>query len=163
MTHALNSKKFDSLCGRLKIETEKATTSSKLAAAVISGYKILSLGTSTNHKNHIRVGIKQTKCSLLTVHAEVSALQNLKHKCHDSRSIDLMVVRYDSEGRACISKPCVHCVCYFECLPIRRVYYYNKEGVLVYENKRDLVSTHLSCGSRHGGLEKLKYKRYLSL
>jgi hypothetical protein len=162
MTRALNSKKFDSLCGRLKIETQKATTSSKLAAAVIQGSKILSLGTSTNQKNHVHFGHKRMKCSLLTVHAEVAALQDLKHKCHDPRSIDLVVVRYDNEGNARVSKPCVFCVFYFKELPIRRVYYYNEEGVLVYENKRDLVSTHMSCGSRHCA-EKLQYRRYLKL
>lgn len=163
MTRALNSKKFDSLCGKLKSESEKATTSSKLAAAVFMGRKILSLGTSTNNKNHVRVGKKQMKCSLLTVHAEVSALQQLKHKCYESRSIDLIVVRYDTEGNPCISKPCTHCVTYFQDLPIRRVYYYNEDGELVYENKRNLKAEHLSCGCRHGGLETLQHRQYLTL
>jgi hypothetical protein len=65
------------------------------------------------------------------------------------KKVDLIVVRVNKEGSLCISRPCCNCLSMMKAANIRRVYYVDKTGNIVYENVNDMISIHASSVAYH--------------
>ena len=66
-----------------------------------------------------------------------------------SKKVDLVVVRVNKEGSLCISRPCCNCLSMMKAVNIRRVYYVDNTGNIVYENVSDMISIHASSVAYH--------------
>ena len=66
-----------------------------------------------------------------------------------SKKVDLIVVRVNKEGGLCISRPCCNCLSMMKAVNIRRVYYVDNTGNIVYENVSDMISIHASSVAYH--------------
>ena len=64
------------------------------------------------------------------------------------KKIDIYVVRIGNNGNLMNSRPCANCTQEFKKYNIRRIYYSNERGEIVYERAEDMVSTHISKGNR---------------
>lgn len=72
-----------------------------------------------------------------------------KGKNHQTaKKLDLIVIRVNTEGDLCISRPCYNCLNMMKAVNIRRVYYVNNDREIVYENVRDMISIHASSVAR---------------
>jgi len=65
------------------------------------------------------------------------------------KKVDLIVVRVNKEGGLCISRPCCNCLSMMKAVNIRRVYYVDNTGNIVYENVSDMISIHASSVAYH--------------
>ena len=61
----------------------------------------------------------------------------------------MIVVRVNKEGNMCISRPCCNCLAMMKAVNIRRVYYVDNTGNVVYENVSDMISIHASSVAYH--------------
>lgn len=93
----------------------------KVGAAIMRGSKVISVGWNYFRKTHPR------SCThLSTVHAEVNVLNGLRRE--ELEGCDIFVARVTPGGIVSIAKPCEGCQEMLGALPIRRVYYTNRQG-----------------------------------
>lgn len=64
------------------------------------------------------------------------------------RKWDILVIRINSYGNLCGSKPCENCLKEIYKYNIKGIYYVDDEGILVYENILNITTTHISNGNR---------------
>ncbi len=132
----IDEKILDSLT---RLAQKSYVRSNQHAAAVIHNDTVLSLG----HNQFI----KMTKLNYRTIHAEVSALFNIKKLWPILCGSDILVIRY-SKGGLKYSRPCSECIEHMEKVGIRKVYYSDHDGKIVYEHLEKMPKIHYSRGSR---------------
>ena len=72
-----------------------------------------------------------------------------KGKNHQTaKKHDLIVIRVNTDGELCISRPCYNCLSMMKAVNIRRVYYVDSNRNIVYENVKDMISIHASSVTR---------------
>ena len=84
-----------------------------------------------------------------------------KGKNHQiGKKLDLIVIRVNTDGDLCISRPCYNCLSMMKAVNIRRVYYVDSNRNIVYENVRDMISIHASSVTRliHTIKKGIEYK-----
>lgn len=112
----------------------------KHSAGIMIGNKLISFGINKIAKN-----LKSK-----TIHAEVDALISIKNKnirnLIGKFGIDIVVIRVDKKLKLQNSRPCNCCIEYLKTTGIRRVFYTNNFGELVYEFLNDMPKLHYSSG-----------------
>lgn len=115
----------------------------KHAAALISGDTILSSGANKF--------IKEVKINdqtyYRTMHAEITVFQRLPKK--KVRGMDILVIRINKNLALRNSRPCAQCIDKLCKLGIRKVYYSNEDGQIVWEFVEQMEKTHISSGTKH--------------
>ena len=89
-----------------------------------------------NH-NYIGKSQKLTFYNISSTHAEMDAINKIKHKKNNPSSVDLLVIKFSKQGILKESKPCFHCLKYMK-----------KSGVNI-EN--------IYCSSSLGEIDKYKF------
>ena len=77
------------------------------------------------------------------------------------KKYDIFVVRINKcpgEIKLVNSRPCSNCLEMMKAIGIRRVYYTDDSGEIIYENVKDMVSIHLSKVSQRFEITKIKSK-----
>jgi hypothetical protein len=91
------------------------------------------------------------------------------NKNKNGKKYDIFVIRIGCSNNTCKldnniqlvnSRPCYHCLNMMKVIGIRRVYYTNDIGEIIYENVKDMFSIHISNISRRYDLLKLSSTCY---
>ena len=96
-----------------------------------------------------------------SVHAEVDALNHLYSRRFNYKNcmIDILVVRFNTKGDLCSSRPCYHCLKHMEkCgFNINNIYYSNNNIIMKEKFKYMITNelTTISSGNRKKLLERL--------
>ena len=115
----------------------------KHAAALMSGDTIYSSGANKFVKE-IKLN-DQTYYK--TMHAEITVFEKLPKK--KVRGMDILVIRINKNLALRNSRPCNQCIEKLSKLGIRKVYYSNEEGNIVWEFVEQMEKTHISSGTKH--------------
>ena len=92
----------------------------------------------------------------LTIHAEVNAICSHYDK-KNVKGMDLLVIRVDKFGEKLKnSRPCNNCILKLKKLGIRKVYYSNQKGDIVFEFVNNMEFLHICSG--HNNLIKILQK-----
>lgn len=108
-------------------KTEYSSIFYKHSSAIIYNDKILSYGI-----NKVKNGI--------SIHAEMDAILNSKFNI---QGFDMIVIRYSNDIKN--SRPCNHCIKNMKKRGIRKVYYSDMNGDIIYEYVQDMEEKHDSA------------------
>jgi tRNA(Arg) A34 adenosine deaminase TadA len=115
----------------------------KHAAALMSGDTIYSSGTNKFIKE-IKIN---DQIYYKTRHAEITVVERLPKK--KVRGMDILVIRINKNLALRNSRPCSQCIDKLSKLGIRKVYYSNEDGHIVWEFVEQMEKTHISSGTKH--------------
>jgi cytidine deaminase len=86
------------------------------------------------------------------MHSEIQAIINASNKITKPIIVDIFVSRFTKDMKPKVSRPCNLCLDFVsnaENVTVRRVYYFNRNNNLVYENLRDMEHVYNSAGYRN--------------
>lgn len=135
--------KFEEPLRLLKKKAIESIVYYKHAAALISGDTVYSSGTNKfikQIKNNDQIYYR-------TMHAEITVFERLPKK--KVRGMDILVIRINKHLALRNSRPCNQCIDKLSKLGIRKVYYSNEEGQIVWEFVEQMEKLHISSGTRH--------------
>lgn len=115
----------------------------KHAAALIAGDTIYSSGTNKFVKE-IKIN---DQIYYRTMHAEITVFEKLPKK--KFRGMDILVIRINKNLALRNSRPCNHCIDKLSKMGIRKVYYSNESGNIVWEFVEQMEKNHISSGTKH--------------
>jgi deoxycytidylate deaminase len=136
------NKNKDLLTKKLIDSAKKSDVNQKHCAAIIHGNNIYNVGINkycTNKK-------------ISTVHAEIDALFAFKTKYKKMiDGVDIIIIRLNNNNTMNFknSRPCNHCIETLQKHNIRKVYYSNEYGEIVYEYVKDMSMNHISSGYKY--------------
>ena len=138
---------FNPILYSLKKVALNSTVNFKHAAGLI--HKDILWQTGLN-KFMKKITIKQNKGTQTyyrTVHAEIDVMLKFHHK-RQLKGMDIIVIRVNKNNLLKNSKPCYDCICKLRQMGIRKVYYSDKNGRIVYEYASNIFNSHVSHGNR---------------
>jgi deoxycytidylate deaminase len=138
------SYKFEDHVQFLRKIADHSALTNKHSACIIGGDKIISFG----YNRCIKTRIKDNQLVKFTIHAEVDALCKI-----DSRIIkgkDILIIRIGNPRTKKLrnSRPCNECIDKLSRYDIRKVYYSNENGDIVYEFLESMPKLHTSSGNQ---------------
>jgi deoxycytidylate deaminase len=134
MAQVYNSYKLDDNLKRLRKIADNSSLRNKHGACLIKGDKIYSIGYNKLVKEYF------------TIHAEVDALCKIDSKY--TKGLDILIIRIGNTKTQKLrnSRPCNACIDKLIQRGIRRVYYSNENGDIVYELLENMQKIHVSSG-----------------
>lgn len=85
----------------------------------------------------------------ISTHAEIDCSLKIKDK-KKLPHVYLLVIRLNGNDKLANSKPCKHCLEKLKKIGIKRVYYSDSNGNIVYEKIKYATSNHISSGVKFG-------------
>lgn len=132
--------RFEDILHKLKKNALNSSLYYKHSACIFKNDKILTIGNNKYFKN-LSIANKIIK---LSIHAEIDALS--KHK--SVKGLDILIIRVsDKSNNLKNSRPCNACIDKLKKKGIRKVYYSNDKGNIVYEFIENMEKIHDSSGS----------------
>lgn len=127
----------DSIIENLKKMAYNSCMLQKHAAALIKSNKEICMGYNRLIRKH------------MSIHAEMDAIYDFikKNRRYDLRGLDIIVIRFKNNELK-ISRPCKSCIEKMRELGIRKVYYSDYDGNIVYEYINDMEMYHMSSLQR---------------
>lgn len=110
------------------------------SACLLKGNKVYSFGIN----RFIREVYLNNQMIKFTVHAEMDALYKLDNK--NVKGMDLLIIRIGRSLELRNSRPCNSCIEKMAQRGIRKVYYSNNKGEIVYEFIDSMPKLHVSSG-----------------
>jgi deoxycytidylate deaminase len=135
--------KFENMLQTLERMAFHSCLSQKHAACLFTGNKIYSFGVNKYYNLKPLHNKKQVP---LTIHAELDALSNIHSKY--SKGLDILIIRIGKSKKLMNSRPCNRCIDKMVQKGIRKAYYSNNYGNIVYEFVDDMPKLHESSGYR---------------
>ena len=129
---------------RIKIAKNSAVNQ-RHSAALIKGDEIYNIGFNKYCSN----------AKYSTVHAEIDALLTFNKKyIKGIKGMDIIIIRIGAYSKSDkinlkISRPCNNCIDTLRKFDIRKVYYSDEYGNIVYENLKDMQKKHTSAGEKY--------------
>lgn len=152
--------KISNIIDHLKKVSLNSDISYRHSAALFKRNKVIAVGYNKSIKQ-LNVTNNNGSQFKVTVHAEVDALYQASKK-HDLRGIDIIIIRtkHMCDGQITLrnSRPCNDCIEKMEKIGIRKVYYSNSDGEIVYEFLDDMAKIHISSGRKN--LKQLKCENH---
>jgi tRNA(Arg) A34 adenosine deaminase TadA len=134
---------YDIITKKLIEFAKKSNVNQRHSAAIINGNNIFNIGINkycTNKK-------------LSTIHAEIDTLFAFKTKYKKIiDGVDIIVIRVNNSNNVINlknSRPCSKCIETLQKYNIRKVYYSNEFGNIVYENIQEMQKRHISSGYKY--------------
>jgi deoxycytidylate deaminase len=143
IVESMYNHKFEEPLRLLKKKAIESIVYYKHAAALISGDTVYSSGTNKFIKE-IKIN---DQIYYRTMHAEITVFERLPKK--KVRGMDILVIRINKHLALRNSRPCNQCIDKLSKLGIRKVYYSNEEGQIVWEFVEQMEKLHISSGTRH--------------
>lgn len=119
-----------------------STVNQRHSAALINGNTIYNIG----------INKYCSKSKLSTIHAEIDALMSFDKKYFKSlKGMDILIIRINQNNncnnrKLKISRPCNNCIDTLRKFDIRKVYYSDEYGNIVFEYLYDMQKKHTSAG-----------------
>ena len=123
---------MDKIIKNLKKYAEKSNMNNKHSACVVTANNMI-YGINRYYKES-------------SIHAESNVLWKIRNSC---KKIDMYVIRIKNNGTLKYSRPCDSCIDLLRKRGVRKVYYSNHHGHLVYEYTDIMQKCHISSGFRH--------------
>lgn len=143
--------KISYILEHLKKVSLNSDISYRHSAALFKKNKVISVGYNKSVKQ-ININNTTRNSFKITVHAEVNALYQACKK-HNLRGIDIIIIRTKNlcNGQITLrnSRPCNDCIDKMTKIGIRKVYYSNSNGDIVYEFLDNMLKTHISSGQKN--------------
>jgi cytidine deaminase len=139
----MHNHKFDEPIRLLKKIAVESIVYYKHAAALMSGDTVYSSGTNKFIKE-IKIN---NQIYHKTMHAEITVFEKLPKK--KVRGMDILVIRINKNLALKNSRPCNQCIDTLSKLGIRKVYYSNEDGNIVWEFVEQMAKIHISSGTKH--------------
>lgn len=120
---------------------QNSAVNQRHSAALIKGDEIYNIGFNKYCSN----------AKYSTVHAEIDALFTFNKKyLKGVKGMDIIIIRINnySSCKLKISRPCNNCIDTLRKFDIRKVYYSDEYGNIVYENLKDMQKKHTSSGEK---------------
>lgn len=141
----------------ISILTKKALNSTscvqnKHIACLIKGDKIFSIGVNKCIKK-IHFGDQIAKS---TVHAETNAV--LQSDLRSTKGMDILIIRVNKSKKLQNSRPCNSCIDKLKKHGIRKAYYSNNHGEIVWEFIDKMPKIHVSSGNLFLNKMKMFFK-----
>ncbi len=135
----------DSIIENLKKVAHNSSMLQKHAAALIKSNKEICMGYNRLLGKH------------MSIHAEMDAIYDFikKNSRYELKGMDVIVIRSKND-KLCTSRPCKSCADKMRELGIRKVYYSDCDGNIVYEYINDMEITHMSS------LQRMKNREIMS-
>jgi deoxycytidylate deaminase len=135
--------KLDESIEKLKKLATNSPIQYRHGACLLKGNKIYSVGIN----RYIKEIILNNKLIKFTVHAEMDALY--KYDGKNIKGMDILIIRIGKLGDSSKlrnSRPCNSCIEKMAQRGIRKVYYSNEDGDIVYEFIDSMPKIHVSSG-----------------
>lgn len=132
--------KFTDILDTLKKNAQNSPLIYKHSACLMKNGKIFGIGFNKYY------GIKLNNQKInLSIHAEMNVMlaKNAKH----IRGMDILIIRISSNNKLQNSRPCNTCIDKMKKKGIRKAYYSNSDGNIVYEFIDDMPKLHQSSGN----------------
>ena len=127
----------------LKRITKNSNVSYRHGACLIKGDKIISFGVN---KYFSKIYYK-TQDRKFTIHAEIDAILKLDSK--ELKGTDILIIRVSNCDNLCNSRPCNSCIDKLKKKGIRKAYYSNSDGKIVYEFVDTMPKLHTSSAVKY--------------
>ena len=125
----------------LKKKAKNSGLQHKHSACLIKGNKICAIGINKFLKE-INVNNVRGKT---TIHAEIDAILNFNAK--SLKGMDIIIIRVGPSNNLQNSRPCNSCIEKMRKKGIRKAYYSDENGDIVYEFIDDMPKIHISSGN----------------
>lgn len=135
-----DSSKFEEHIHTLRKIASYSSLNHKHSACLIKNGKIYTFG----YNRYIKTDIVNDEYIKYTIHAEIDALCKVYNKL--SKGMDILIIRLGNT-KLKNSRPCNSCIDKLIQRGIRRVYYSDKNGDIVYELLESMEKTHISSGN----------------
>lgn len=135
-----SSKLIDSL-EFLKKVARKSDVINKHSACVLKNGKILAYGVN----KYFQIKVSDQKFHI-GVHAEMDAVSSCSFKY--TKGADVLVIRVNKTNNLQYSRPCSVCIEKLQQKGIRKAYYSDNNGQIVYEFVDEMPKIHTSAGCR---------------
>lgn len=136
-----NFAKFEDIIDTLKKTALNSPVHYKHSACLLKNDKILTVGKNKYFKKEL-INDKLIKFS---IHAEIDVL--FKHNTKNLKGLDILIIRVgDKSFNLKNSRPCNSCIEKLKQRGIRKVYYSNDNGDIVYEFIENMPKIHDSSG-----------------
>ena len=133
--------KLEMVIDKLKKNALNSALHYKHSACILKNNKILSIGNNKYFKN---ISI-ENEIVKLSIHAEIDAL--FKNYNKNVKGLDILIIRVgDKSCNLKNSRPCNSCIEKLREKGIRKVYYSNDKGNIVYEFIENMPKLHDSSG-----------------
>lgn len=134
--------KFEDHIRFLRKLADNSALTNKHSACVIRGDRIITFG----YNKCIKKSIIRDQTIKFTIHAEVDALCKVDNKL--LRGLDILIIRLGNSRTKKLrnSRPCNACIDRLLQYGIRKVYYSNEDGEIVYEFLESMPKLHTSSG-----------------
>lgn len=113
----------------------------KHAACLMTGGKVIGVGVN----KYFNIKVNQTSM-ITSVHAEMDVLAGTSAKL--SKGMDILIIRIGKSMMLRNSRPCNACIDKLRQRGIRKAYYSNAEGQIVYEFVNTMPKLHQSSGCK---------------
>lgn len=134
--------KYQNIVAMLEKMAQNSDLVQKHAACLLKGDKIFAFGLN----KYFNVKMPENKKIQLTVHAEIDAIAGINSKL--VKGSDVLVIRIGKTVRLKNSRPCNACIEKLQEKGIRKVYYSNAEGNIVYEYVENMPKIHESSANK---------------
>lgn len=134
--------KFQDQINILKKIAGYSTLTNKHGACLLIGNKIYTIG----YNKYIREDIINDQLIKFTIHAEIDALCKVDNRL--IKGMDILIIRLGNPrtNKLRNSRPCNACIEKLYQKGIRRVYYSDENGDIVYEFAESMPKSHISSG-----------------
>jgi deoxycytidylate deaminase len=135
--------KFESILELLKKLTANSCHLQRHGACLMKKKKIFALG--VNKYYQVKPIANSKKPVYLSIHAEIDALASTNGNIS---GLDILIIRMGKNNQLQYSRPCNACIDKLQQKGIRRAYYSDTHGAIVYENVENMPKLHVSSGHR---------------
>ena len=133
--------KLETIINTLKKNALNSSLHYKHSACILKNNKILSIGNNKYFKNILI----ENEIVKLSIHAEIDAL--FKNSNKNVKGLDILIIRVGEKScNLKNSRPCNSCIEKLKEKGIRKVYYSNDKGNIVYEFLENMPKLHDSSG-----------------
>lgn len=152
--------KFKFICDKLIQEANNSPIQYRLAAGIIQNGKLVSQPKCNDNRNYCRghfCGSLHAEARVIVSHFGMSINYDNKngwrfegHNEKKFKKYDILVIRISRSNLSSMdnklvnSRPCQHCLDMMKSIGIRRVYYTDDSGKIIFENVKDMISIHTS-------------------
>lgn len=143
--------KSNSFISSLIDVAKKSEMSSRHAAAVLSGKRILAI--SPNNRGELKHNLpkikKKMKNLALSIHAEECVLHKIQKMNLPRGKLRIFVIRIGAEYELLQSKPCSQCINFMRLSRIKKVTYSNEIGDLITESLGMITGAQTTSGTNY--------------
>jgi deoxycytidylate deaminase len=130
--YCVSEDRFMDILDTLKKLAQRSVMVHKHSACLLHGERVFAYGINKIYKSNDVVKV--------SIHAEIDALINIK--MNRRKGMDIFIIRMSKKNKLANSRPCNSCIDKLKENGLRKAYYSNSEGNIVYEFVDNMPKIH---------------------